>query len=286
MYMYLKEIHIVDIDVSVLTEMKDAYYNYKKDKNSISIEGARTRHPTLMTTLRSTIRNVHDRTDSVTDHTGKKMSIREKERLSTSDTGNGKNDLSGEHLHRNQRSLLKLNDEKFGQHTAKVFSFQNIMVIKIYTGSIVRFKGDALICSNDDTMSGTGFLARAVAEAGGSKYKDSISKIRFKSGYGSHKWRPGDVETCSAGNLNVRFVIHAVIDSMLTADQQNLKSYESTLRKIFDTINNYGNSKKFAMPLIGTGNQNLVLSFYYACIKHYYTIIVLFHERLQNVIQA
>lgn len=253
---------MVDIDVSVLTEMKDAYYNYKKDKNSISIEGARTRHPGLMTTLKSTMRKVHDRTDYPADHSGKNVSFRENERFSTSESRSGKKDLSGEHLHRKQKSLLKLDDEKFGLHTANVFSFQNIMVIKIYTGSIVRFHGDALICSNDDTMSGSGFLARAVAEAGGSKYKDSISKIRFKSGYGSHKWRPGDVETCSAGNLNVRFVIHAVIDSMLTADQQNLKSYESTLRKIFDTINNYGNSKRFAMPMIGTGNQNLVLSFF------------------------
>ena len=253
--LFLKEIHIVDIDVSVLTEMKDAYYNYSKDGNSISIEGAKIRYPALMKTLRSSDRNAHEGTDSTADDLEKKMFFQKSERPSTSETRNRKNNLSGEHMHSKQRCLLKLDDEKFGPHTAKVFSFQNIMVIKIYTGSIVRFHGDALICSNNDTLSGSGFLARAVAEAGGSKYKESISRIRFKSGFGSHKWKPGDVETCSGGNLGVRFVVHAVIETMITANQQDLESYRSTLRTIFDTINSYKNSKKFAMPLIGSGNN-------------------------------
>uniref|UniRef100_K1QYY2 E3 ubiquitin-protein ligase n=1 Tax=Magallana gigas TaxID=29159 RepID=K1QYY2_MAGGI len=147
--------------------------------------------------------------------------------------------------------LFKMKDEKFGSQTAKVFTFKDNMVVKIYTGSIVRFQGDALICSNDYGMSGNGPLAKAVAAAGGSKYNESYSKMRKKFQYGSHKWKIGEVETCSGGELNVRFVVHAVIQSMIGTDQENLKSYRSTLMKIFYTINSYNKSTKFAMPLIG-----------------------------------
>lgn len=51
--LYLKEIHIVDIDVSVLREITDAYLNYKKNPDSISIRDAKTRYPALMKAMRS-----------------------------------------------------------------------------------------------------------------------------------------------------------------------------------------------------------------------------------------
>lgn len=50
--MYLKEIYIVDIDVSVLREMIDVYYNYKKNLDFISIRGVKIRYFVLMKVLR------------------------------------------------------------------------------------------------------------------------------------------------------------------------------------------------------------------------------------------
>lgn len=247
--LYLKEIHIVDIDVSVLREMTDAYHNYKKNQDSISISGAKTRYPALMKALRSSVFDVDDKRDYV-DTTQQRNNVR---------TPTSSESRSYEHSHTENLPqskggcLFKMKDEQFGPQAAKVFSFQNKMLVKIYTGSIVRFKGDALICSNDDGMSGSGPLAKAVAAAGGSKYNESYSKMKKKSQYGLYKWKLGDVETCSGGDLKVRFVVQAVIQSMFRTDQESLKSYKTTLMKIFYTINSYNNSTKFAMPLIGAG---------------------------------
>lgn len=250
---FLEEIHIVDIDISVLREMTDAYHNYKQNPDSISIQSAKTRYPALMMTLKSLSRMDVDNKKGVSaSHSTAQQNNRVK-------TPTSSESRSYEQSHTEKLSLskgghlFKMKDEKFGQQTAKVFSFQNKMVVKIYTGSIVRFQGDALICSNDDGMLGIGPLAKAVAAEGGSKYNESYSKIRSKSSYGAYKWKLGDVETCSGGNLNVRFVVHAVIQSMSRTDEESLRYYRTTLIKIFNTINNYNNSTRFAMPLIGAG---------------------------------
>lgn len=49
--LYLKEIYIVDIDVSVLREMIDVYYNYKKKLDFIFIFGVKIRYFDLMIIL-------------------------------------------------------------------------------------------------------------------------------------------------------------------------------------------------------------------------------------------
>lgn len=54
------------------------------------------------------------------------------------------------------------------------------MVVKIYIGSIVRFEGDVLICSNDDGMLGFGFLVKVVVVGGGLKYNESYFKMKKK----------------------------------------------------------------------------------------------------------
>lgn len=253
--LYLKEIHIVDIDISVLREMTDAYYNYKQNPDSISIRGAKTRYPALMKALRtSSLFDVDDEKDVNTVVHVDTTQQRNYARTPRSLESRSSEQRHTEKVPQNKiAGLFRISDEKFGPQTAKVFSFQNKMVVKIYTGSIVRFQGDALICSNDDKMSGIGPLAKAVAAAGGSKYSENYSKIKQKSQYGLHKWQLGEVETCNGGDLNVRFVVHAVIQSMFGTDQENLKSYRSTLMKIFYTINSYNKSTKFAMPLIGAG---------------------------------
>lgn len=252
--LFLEEIHIVDIDISVLREMTDAYHNYKKNPDSISISGAKTRHPDLMMTLTSSSRMDIDNKKGVSaSHADTAQQIHNVKTPTSSES------RSYEHSHTKNISqskkgrLFKMKDEKFGSQTAKVFTFKDNMVVKIYTGSIVRFRGDALICSNDDGMSGGGPLAKAVAAAGGSKYNESYSKLRSKSLHGTYKWKFGDVETCSGGELKVRFVVHAVIQSMSRTDQESLRYYTTTLRKIFNTINSYNNSTRFAMPLIGAG---------------------------------
>lgn len=253
--LYLKEIHIVDIDVNVLREMTDAYHNYKKRPDSISIHGAKTRHPALMKALRSSSAFDVDDKKQVNVHHVETTQQRNSVRTPRSPESRSSEQRHTEKLPQSKKGcLFKMKDEQFGPQTAKVFSFQNKMVIKIYTGSIVRFQGDALICSNDDVMSGIGPLAKAVAAAGGSKYNESYSKLRSKSLYGTYnKWKFGDVETCSGGDLKVRFVVHAVIQSMSRTDQESLRYYTTTLRKIFNTINSYNNSTRFAMPLIGAG---------------------------------
>lgn len=245
----------MDIDISVLREMTDAYYNYKQNPDSISIRGAKTRYPALMKALRtSSLFDVDDEKDVNTVVHVDTTQQRNYARTPRSLESRSSEQRHTEKVPQNKiAGLFRISDEKFGPQTAKVFSFQNKMVVKIYTGSIVRFQGDALICSNDDKMSGIGPLAKAVAAAGGSKYSENYSKIKQKSQYGLHKWQLGEVETCNGGDLNVRFVVHAVIQSMFGTDQENLKSYRSTLMKIFYTINSYNKSTKFAMPLIGAG---------------------------------
>lgn len=252
--LYLREIHIVDIDVSVLREMTDAYHNYKKKPDSISISGAKTRHPDLMMTLTSSSRMDIDNKKGVSaSHADTAQQINNVKTPTSPESRSYEHSRTKKLSQSKGGCLFKMKDEKFGQQTAKVFTFQNKMVVKIYTGSIVRFQGDALICSNDDKMLGIGPLAKAVAASGGLKYNESFSKIGNKYLYGRHKWKLGDVETCSGGDLNVRFVVHAVIKSMFRTDQESLKSYKTTLMKIFYTINSYNNSTRFAMPLIGAG---------------------------------
>lgn len=242
----MEEVHIVDIDANVLTELTAAYQQYKHDPQSIAISSAKARHPDLMRTLTSTFKGNTGSTDSSASHYGN-----ENETTSAESRNHVKDPKTSKQS--DWKNIWKCDDETFGRQLAKVFSFQDVMVIKIYTGSIVRFKGDAIICSNDDRMSGIGPLAKAIAAAGGSKYSDSYSKLRSKYLFGKMIGKAGDVETCSGGDLKVGFVVHAVINSLTNTNRESLKSYKETLKKIFCTINSYKKSRKFSMPLIGAG---------------------------------
>ncbi|XP_062614142.1 uncharacterized protein LOC134275876 [Saccostrea cucullata] len=263
-HFWVREIHIVDHNVNVYNELTAAYDRYQKDPLSIGITSAKSRYPRLMKTLpppsnREKTENVssssrHDFGRSHSSESGYSAKHQEPN-TATLTTGDTDREVRNPNSNRHGclKNLVKLPDKSIGQQAAKVFEIQDVLVVKIHTGSIVKFQGDAIICSNDDGMTGIGPLAKAIATAGGSKYSESYSKIRSKYGYGSIKGKQGDIETCSGGELRVGFVAHAVISSMIRADNYNLKLYGDTLKSIFCTIFNYKKSRKFAMPLIGAG---------------------------------
>ncbi|XP_062568269.1 uncharacterized protein LOC134230454 [Saccostrea cucullata] len=251
---FVSEIHLVDTDETVIKEIISACSQFQGDPDSITIESICARYPHLM-------KDSGWPSQERSSLSASQISSRRQHRTFVDRGSNSVNNSDHTAVNLQRRSghskVVQDPDErkKGVKDEVKVFRFLNQMVVKIYTGSIVKFSGDAIICSSDGSFSGGGVLARALETEGGAEYAANFDKMRPSISYtASVRAKPGDIKTCSAGkNLSVRFVIHAVIDVLYGSSESSLHGYQTTIKTILETINTYNKAKAFAIPLIGAG---------------------------------
>lgn len=148
---------------------------------------------------------------------------------------------------RPKAKLTRLADTTMANIPVKVFQFSNGLVVKVYTGSIVKFHGDAIVISADMSLSGVGFLSEAVRKAGGPEYKKEFDEMRTKT-----RAKLGDVVHCKGGKLGARYVMHLILNQLSSTQGNKLAEYKNHLKDVLEDVQGLS-WKKIALPLIGAG---------------------------------
>ena len=246
----IKEIHIIDINPDVLTDIKEVFTNkIPKDQDYHILDPAlaHKRHSALMNV---STKQSNDATSSI-----RKRDSRTGSQVQTSHLHSNLQADTGKSKWTSDVSVIQLPDDKIRGVTSPIkgFEFENGLIVKMYTGSLVKFSGDAIVCSTDAQFSGGGPLAKAVSAAGGDSYDKSFSKMRPKI-YETSKVKVGSVHECDGGRLKVHKVYHVVIDTVLITSPHSMKEYFDTLENMMEGLNRQTHVRRIAMPLVGAGN--------------------------------
>lgn len=252
----LKKIHFVDLDFTMLGKIKAGFDNLKMDTFLSPIE---KRYPHI-------VWNEYHREKSyaASVNSGSSDSPRYKKenRKSSSVYGASSVPMTTSSSRSNFSPLKRIADETMASIPITVFQFQNGLKVKIYTGSIVKFHGDAIIVSADECISGMGALGDAVKAAGGFKYEREFGNMKQQAGT---VCKAGDILYCKGGNLTARHVMHIVLKQLWDTRQPQLTEYKQILIIALEKVNALA-WRKVAMPLIGAGKTycfhlNILLSY-------------------------
>lgn len=239
----LKEIHFVDIDLSMLGKIKEGFDNLKMDMSLSPIE---KRYPHI-------VWNEYHREKSyaasVTSGSLDSSRYKNENRKSSSVYGASSVPMATPSPRSNFSPLTRIADEPMASIPITVFQFQNGLKVKIYTGSIVKFHGDAIIVSADENITGFGALGDAVKAAGGFKYEKEFASMQR---YAGTRCKAGDIFYCKGGNLTARHVMHIVLKQLSGTRQPQLTEYKQILNRALEKVNALA-WRKVAMPLIGAG---------------------------------
>ena len=144
-------------------------------------------------------------------------------------------------------------DEKMAGIVVKIFEFCDKIKIKVYTGSIVKFHGDAIIISSDHFVTGQGALGKAVLFAGGRRYEKEFNNMR-KQLTGNYQ-KVGDTFLCKGGDINATYVLHVVLNQLCDTSHPKLAEHKTALLRALEKVGEL-HWRKVAMPLIGAGNKS------------------------------
>lgn len=239
----LKEIHFVDLDVAMLEKIKAGFENLK---SGILFSPIEKRYPGILL-----------------DDFGSRKSYAASVNSGSLDSSRYKNEnrkSSSTHVassvpiitpssKSNFSPVKRIQDETMASIPITVFQFQNSLKVKIYTGSIVKYHGDAIIVSADEYITGMGALGDAVKAAGGIKYEREFGNMKQQAGTFC---KAGDILHCKGGNLKARHVMHIVLKQLWDTRQPQLTEYIQILIKVLEKVNALA-WRKVAMPLIGAG---------------------------------
>ncbi len=118
-------------------------------------------------------------------------------------------------------------------------------ILRVVPGDISTFQGDAVVnAANNHLIMGTG-VAGALAARGGGTIQQECDELVRKAG----PIQVGEAAITGAGNLSVRFVIHAAAmgDSPVTPE-----SIRGATRRSLELALEYG-IRSIAFPILGTG---------------------------------
>ena len=120
----------------------------------------------------------------------------------------------------------------------------NNTVFRVTYGDITRIEADALVSSDDNHLTMSGGVSRAIESAGGETIRQEARKhIPLKL---------GDVAVTSAGKLPAKYIFHAVtidFENMVYASEES--THAATLRcmQLADALG----ARHLAFPALGTG---------------------------------
>lgn len=233
-FSWLTSLYIVDIDDDILQEVRKAYEKWKSDRSSLEPSQLLQSYPT-------------SRPKSAVPQTTRPCS-------GAPSGARGTNSGAQSAVPSNKLDWTRCPDLDFPglDEKGKCYELHDgSFSVKIYTGSITRVRHvDAVVCTADKYLTGTGPLSEAVAKAGGDTYKKSFSEMKSK--YGSKQKTEGDVYSCHAGDIMANCVVHLVIDQLVDTRHAQLFTYKAGILNVFRRMNKWG-LKRIALPLIAGG---------------------------------
>ncbi|KAL5022596.1 hypothetical protein ScPMuIL_001751 [Solemya velum] len=212
---YPKEFHIVDIDDAILKLVEKSYHRWQINPADIQ--------PTKVDYGFNTITNTTGTASGISEVSPMRPSVTIK-KLQTQKTNSG--------------------------HEVLVFGVADKLKVKISSGDLSLVDSvDAIICSADPYLTGAGQLSQTIATRAGKKYRDHFENIKRDSL--RKKIYLGDMFKCSGGNLQVCYVVHVVIDTIInTKHGKEMAELEEIFCRVLETTNEWG-FRRIAMPLLG-----------------------------------
>ncbi|XP_062614159.1 protein mono-ADP-ribosyltransferase PARP14-like [Saccostrea cucullata] len=238
----IRDIHFVDIDPVMVQNIREAFEDFEKSKTLINMATIKQKYPHIQWITPSSSEKTLEL---------KKISMdvpKETAKYKQVDLPEVNRPFISTERGIPSAKLVRLPDTTLGHICVKGFQFSNGLIVKIYTGSIVKFHGDGIVIRVDNLLSRAGFLKEAVRKAGGQEYeKDFEIMIR-----GKRTAKLGDIFHCKGGALGAKYVTHLVLNQLYTTEDRILEEYKFHLGKLIDEIN-IRLWKKVAIPLIGGG---------------------------------
>lgn len=228
---YPKELHIIDVDVSILKLVEKSVKKWEESPDSIkpseTLRNYMTDHPAATAGMGQGRGRRYDRQFS--DPVSKP---------------NENNEIAGLQVRKQSTVPLKWGGEDL------IFSVNDSVKVHIYKGSIDKvINVMAVVCSTDISFGTTGYISKAFQDAFGEKYRNNFNKMKAKANYNATL---GYVYTCETGSVYAPYVMHLAMKSLLTGKNQELQDYKMGLFNLF----NKAEKRQFgeiALPLLGTG---------------------------------
>lgn len=239
-FMVLEEIHFINLDTSMLDKIKAGFENLKSGALKTSVVH---RYPDIEWFDKSSGRSYSAAVSSQSSKTSEHQ-----KQKSASLYGSNMSTIS---FSKNSSSQVKRRDDQT-MAGMKVFELKNKLKIKIYTGSIVKFDGDAIIISSDQFVTGQGALGNAVKVAGGKRYEKEFENMRKQLTGISQK--AGDTFHCKGGDINATYVLHVILNQLYDTRHPKLAEHKAALSKALEKVGEL-HWRTVAMPLIGAGNK-------------------------------
>lgn len=231
---YPKELHIIDVDVSILKLVEKSVEKWKKSPDSIKPSE----------TLKNYMKDHPGASGGMGQGRGRRYNRQFSEPGSSKRNEN--DEIAGLQVRKQSTVPLKWGGED------SIFSVNESVRVHIYKGSIDKVVNvKAVVCSTDTSFGTTGYISRAFKEAFGEKYRNNFNKMKAKE---NHNATLGHVYTCETGSIYAPYVMHLAMKSLLTGYDQELKDYRLGLFNLF----NKAEKRQFgevALPLLGTGKH-------------------------------
>ena len=153
-------------------------------------------------------------------------------------------------------ALKGLSVKKAGTESLKwggkdtIYNVNGSLKVHIYTGKIDRVEFvDAVVCSIDTGFGTNGYIVKAFRDAFGEKYKYNFDKMKDRErSLGTNNF----VYTCETGSVYARNVMHLAMTPLLRGSKDELREYKTGISNLLNKAERKGFSK-IAVPLLGTG---------------------------------
>ena len=240
----LKELHIVDIDTSILKLVQESCEKWKRDPESTKPAEALKQylktHPAAAYGGQG-----YGQGQGQGYGRGRRFQRQFSEPAGDAVGMSGVTDtLKG--LSVKKEGMVPL---KWGGKDA-VYDVNGSLKVHIYTGKIDRVQDvDAVVCSIDLGFGTNGYIVKAFREAFGEKYRYNFDKMKRDENY---RATVNYVYTCETGSVYAPYIMHLAIIPLSTGSRDELRQY----RKGITNILNKADKKRFgkiAVPLLGTG---------------------------------
>ena len=244
----LKELHIVDIDTSILKLVQESCEKWKRDPESTKPAEALKQylktHPAAAYGGQG-----YGQGQGQGYGRGRRFQRQFSEPAGDAVGMSGVTDtLKG--LSVKKEGMVSL---KWGGKDA-VYDVNGSLKVHIYTGKIDKVENvDAVVCSIDTYFGTNGYIVKAFREAFAKNYRDNFDKMKARErNFATNNY----VYTCDTGSVTVPYIMHLAMNPLATGSTYELQEYKKGITNILNKAEKrrFG---KIAVPLLGTGKALL-----------------------------
>ena len=234
-----KELHIIDIDTSILKLVKESCKKWSKDPGSTQPAEALKQYLKEHPYASGYTGQGHGYSRGKRAH--RQFSEPASETVGVSDVADALKGLSVK-----KAGTVSL---KWGGKDA-IYNVNDSLKVHIYTGKIDKVADvDAVVCSIDTGFGTNGYIVRAFRDAFGEKYRNNFDKMKVRErNLGTNNY----VYTCETGSVYAPYVMHLAMKPLLQGSQDELREYKTGINNLLNRAEKKGFAK-IAVPMLGTG---------------------------------